>query len=282
MALLSHGHQPQAAGDGVDPEVARLRTELGQFELGRFLLENLGLNGTWTSYVLLHPERGQRTNRSSDGTPLGALERWLLDRCPIILATQERFRIARSLTQPLLRDGMQLASLPAGLMDDLLSLDYAQTEGVVLTGLDLDPEALEQAKANASRLQPTVEATFEQRDAWQLDASARWDLVTSNGLNIYVDDDERCTAFYRQVCQALQSEGIFIVSFITPPQQWRPRHAPDLELQRLLFREVVPARWNCVRGESLTRRQLAEAGFEVLAVQYDAQAMFPTVVARKR
>ena len=130
MQILSHGHREPDPSAATDPEVLRLRSALGQFELGRFLLDNRGLNGYWTSYVLLFPDRGRQTNLSSDGTPLSELETWLLNRCPIILATQERFRIAQMVTQQQLRAGMSLASLPCGLMDDLLSLDYTNHEGL--------------------------------------------------------------------------------------------------------------------------------------------------------
>lgn len=282
MEIISHGQPAPAAWAEVDPEVARLRAELGAFELGRFLLANLGLNGHWTSYVLLFPERGRHSQLSSDGTPLTELEDWFLNRCPILLATQERFRLFRELTQPLVRAGMKLASLPSGLMDDLLTLDYTQTPGVELTAVDLDAETLREARANHQRLNPGVPAAFEQRDAWQLGVTERWDLLTSNGLNIYVQDDDLCTAFYRGICGALRPDGVFILSFITPPEQWRPYRASDLELQRLLFQEAMPARWNCFREECTTRDQLAAAGFEVLTVRYDAQRMFPAVVARKR
>ena len=281
MSILSHGHKISTRPSGTDPEVDRLRTALAEFELGRFLLENLGLNGRWTSYVLMHPERGAVTRLSSDGTPLTELEAWLLERCPILLATQERFRIFRNLTQPRLRPGMQLASLPSGLMDDLLTLDYSKCSGVTLTAIDLDPDSLCRAEDNYRALRPPVAASFENRDAWQLQATARWDLLTSNGLNIYVEADERCTDFYRQIALALKPEGIFICSFITPPEQWRPADAEDLEFQRFLFKEVLPVKWSCVRSEEKTREQLGSAGFEVLSVTYDVQRMFPAVVAAR-
>jgi len=282
MEIISHGHKTLSPESENSPEVANALTALRNFELGRFLLDNLGLNGHWTSYVLMHPDRGRLTKTSSDGTPLTELETWLLDRCPILLATQERFRIFRELTQPLLRSGMKLASLPAGLMDDLLTLDYSQAPGVVLTAVDLDPETLCEAKQNFSRLKPPVEVEFEQRDAWQLGATERWDLLTSNGLNIYVEDDNRCVDFYRNVARALKPEGVFVISFITPSDQWQPNVLADLEYQRFLFKEVVPVKWSCVRSESKTREQLNDAGFEVLSVNYDTQRMFPAVVAKKR
>lgn len=283
MTIVSHGHNdPARLGPAPAAEVSRLRQELAGFELGRYLLDNLGLNGRWTSYVLMHPERGARTGLSSDGTPLCELEAWLLGRCPILLATQQRFRLMRALTQSLLRSGMRLASLPSGLMDDLLTLDYSGVDDVSLTAIDLDPDALRDAQRNLSRLGTSAAVEFEQRDAWQLNVHDRWDLITSNGLNIYVEADDLCTAFYRQVARALRPQGLFVVSFITPPQQWQPFDPADLARQRLLFQDVVPVRWSCCREEATTRRQLAEAGFEVLSVSADAQRMFPAVLARRR
>lgn len=281
MKIISHGHRDLATKPAAGPEVAAERAALEKFELGRFLLDNLGLNGHWTSYVLMHPERGRQTRVSSDGTALTELETWLLDRCPIFLATQERFRIFRALTQTFLRPGMKLASLPAGLMDDLLTLDYSQTPGVILTALDLDPETLRGAQENYKRCTPPVKIEFETRDAWQLGSTERWDLITSNGLNIYVEDDDRCTALYRSIGQALKPNGVFVFSFITPPEQWHPAESADLIRQRFLFQEVVPVKWSCVRDENQTREQLGKAGFEVVSVNYDTQGMFPAVVARK-
>jgi SAM-dependent methyltransferase len=281
MEIISHGHKGLERGAEMSPEVATARAALETFELGRFLLSNLGLNGHWTSYILMHPDRGRQTRVSSDGTALTEPETWLLDRCPIFLATQERFRIFRTLTQPLLRPHMELASLPAGLMDDLLTLNYIQAPGSVLTAVDLDPETLREADENYKRLKPPVEAQFEVRDAWELGSLERWDLITSNGLNIYVEDDDRCVDLYRSIAQALKPEGVFVTSFITPPEQWQPKDSGDLARQRFLFTEVVPVKWSCVRDESKTREQLTRAGFEVVSVEYDTQRMFPAVVAKK-
>ena len=91
---------------------------------------------------------------------------------------------------------MKLASLQSGLMDDLLTLDYSQTSGVILTEIDLDPETLQEAEENYHRWNPPVTVEFEIRDAWQLGSIERWDLITSNGLNIYVEDDDRCTDLF--------------------------------------------------------------------------------------
>jgi hypothetical protein len=105
--------------------------------------------------------------------------------------------------------------------------------------------------------------------------------VTSNGLNIYVQEDDVCTEFYRNVARSLKPLGFFILSFITPHDQWRPKYTDDLERQGLLFKEVVPVRWSCMRDEHTTRKQLSSAGFKVIEIRYDSQRMFPAVVAQK-
>jgi 2-polyprenyl-3-methyl-5-hydroxy-6-metoxy-1,4-benzoquinol methylase len=167
-------------------------------------------------------------------------------------------------------------------MDDLLTLDYSTIANVELTAIDLNPDTLVAAKENHHRLRTPVEVNFEQRDAWRLESNERWDLLTSNGLNIYVQDDKQCTDFYRNVATALRPGGYFIISFITPPDQWMPKDLQDLEFQRFLFSKVVPVKWSCFRSEEKTREQLGDAGFEVLTIRYDSQRMFPAIVARKR
>jgi len=285
MGLISHGHElkPQPESGEIDSscEIQKLRDALSEFELGRFLLSNLGLNGRWTSYVLAHPTHGRISRLSSDGNPMTELETWFLDRCPIVLATQERFVNFKKLTQPLLRADMRLASIPSGLMEDLLTLDFSQTRNVELTAVDLDPVSLALAEENFKRLNPPITAQFENLDAWNLNSPARWDLVTSNGLNIYIDDDQRCTEFYRSIAEALAPDGIFIISFITPVTDWLPHSAEDLVRQRMLFKEALPVKWQCMRDEKTTRDQLSQAGFEVLSIVYDSQRMFPAVLARK-
>jgi len=283
--IISHGpsDSPPSSNHnrGPNTEILKVREALNQFELGNFLLSNFGLNGYWTSYVLLHPEIGRITRCSSDGRPLTGLEAWLLDRCPIILATQERFRTFRQLTQPYIRSGMKMASIPSGLMDDLLTLNYSDHNNVELTAVDLDPSSLEYARLSYERSGLQIKVDFEQRDAWKLDSPERWDVITSNGLNIYVEDDGLCIEFYRSIARSLRPNGLFVMSFITPPEQWCPYDAEDLTYQRFLFEDALPVKWQCMRDEKTTQTQLSEAGFEVLSVVYDNQRMFPAVLTRK-
>lgn len=61
-----------------------LLTQLTQFELGKFLLKNKGLNGFWTAYIIIHGPQMKN---------LHPLEQWILHHAPAVKATQERFEI---------------------------------------------------------------------------------------------------------------------------------------------------------------------------------------------
>jgi hypothetical protein len=78
-------------------EGVKLLEQLSQFELGRFLLLNKGLNGYWTAYVILHGPKKQN---------LHPLEAWVLHYAPSVRATQERFRIFQKVLQENLRDNI--------------------------------------------------------------------------------------------------------------------------------------------------------------------------------
>ena len=103
-----------------------LVNELTQFGFGRFLLQTGGLNGYWTHYAITHPKQGRLTGTNSEDKPFTSLESFLLDKAPTALATQQRFEIFKQQIQKRLHDHMSLASIPCGLMADLLDLDFSQ------------------------------------------------------------------------------------------------------------------------------------------------------------
>ena len=275
MRVISHclSNIPNPSETSDDDRVQADRAALQAFELGRFLLDHHGLNGLWTARIINHQSHGYSYRN--------ALEHWLLNECPVVQATRERFQCFREQTQLLLRSGLHLASLPCGLMDDLLSLDYQGLSDIRLTGLDLDPEALQHARHNAVEHSIGWPLSLECEDALCLDRQAVWDVLCSNGLNIYIQDDALCQVFYQKLSDGLVAGGHLLISFMTPPTEWHVHDVAALVYQQYLFSEVLTIRWQCFRTEQQTRHQLSQAGLDVLAVHYDSQRMFPTVLARK-
>src|SRR5579872_676663 len=230
---------------------------LQEFPLGKFLLERGGLNGYWTYFIVSDPEhKKKRTN---------TLEAFILERAPIVLAMQQRFNTFKKELQKRVVHGGSFASIPCGLMADLLDLDYSLATNFTLTGIDLDQESLDQAKQCAAKKNLSDHCCFTAQDAWDLPYENTFDLIESNGLNFYVQDDAKVVALYRQFNRALKPGGCLIVSFLTTPAEWLPTQIDpeDMQLQRIIFVDIINSKWRTFRSVETTTAQLKEAGFAI-------------------
>lgn len=276
----------RAAGDvpgaTVNEQIA-LAHELSGFALGRFLLEHRGLNAYWTHRLVTY-QAGVDT-----ATAMTALESRIFESLPAVLATRERFNIFRRTLQALLAPGMVLASVPCGVMGELLLLDYTGLNDVQLVGVDLDQAALDLASALAEERDLGARVSLHRKDAWSLGVHSRFDVLTSNGLNIYEPDDGRVVALYRSFFDALKPGGKLVTSFLTPPPALSPESPWDmaqidrqlLALQQLLFVRIIEAQWSAFRTHAQSDSQLREAGFVDIEFIDGHARMFPTVIARK-
>ncbi|CAN7384593.1 SAM-dependent methyltransferase [Paraburkholderia sp. DD10] len=269
-------------GATIEQQVA-LVDQLSAFELGRFLLANRGLDAYWTHRLVTYEPGTLQRGAVSE------LEYRVFEEMPAVLATRERFGLFRREVQARLKPGFVLASVPCGLMGDLLLLDYTACADVRLVGVDLDQRALDGARALAAERGLTERLSLRQADAWAMDLNAEADVLTSNGLNIYEPDDERVVALYRKFLDALKPGGQLVTSFLTPPPVLSPESPWDmsavstaaLALQHVLFVRVIEAKWSAFRTHAQTREQLERAGFTDITFVDDRARMFPTVVARK-
>lgn len=274
----------RGAGDMPGATVAQqlaVLDQLTEFELGRFLLANRGLNAEWTHRMV--------TYTPAEAAGMTPLERRVVEHLPAVLATRERFGVFRQQLQGLLKPGMTLASVPSGWMGELLLLDYAAAPDVTLVGVDLDQTALDGALALARQQGLADRLTLLRQDAWSADWSGKVDVLASNGLNIYEPDDERVTALYRSFHDALRPGGTLVTSFLTPPPTLSPESPwkmdeldpAALALQFLLFVRIIEVKWSAFRTHAQTRSQLEQAGFADIRFIDDRAGLFPTVVARK-
>ncbi|MGH8779671.1 SAM-dependent methyltransferase [Paraburkholderia sp.] len=269
-------------GATVDQQLA-LVDQLASFDLGRFLLVNRGLDAYWTHRLVTYEPGTLQRGEVSD------LEYQIFEHMPAVLATRERFGIFRREVQTMLKPGIALASVPGGLMGDLLLLDYTACPDATLLGVDLDQRALDGALVLATERGLAQRLSLRHEDAWSMDLNANADVLTSNGLNIYEPDDERVIALYRKFFDALKPDGRLVTSFLTPPPMLSPESPWDmsavtpalLALQHLLFVRILEAKWSALRTQAQTRAQLEHAGFTDLVFIDDRARMFPTVIARK-
>ncbi|MFR9730637.1 SAM-dependent methyltransferase [Saccharopolyspora sp. MS10] len=265
----------------LDEELSLL-AGLQEFPLGRFLLRNRGLNGYWTSYIF----------RYEPGTPTESdTEFWLLNRS-LLSGARERYQRFRTEISRSITDGAVLASLPCGVMDDLVRQDYGDAPGARLVGIDIDEESLRLAKENAASRGWGDRTDVVLSDAWELGIDSEFDLLVSNGLNMYEPDPGRLVALYRNFARALRPGGRLLLSFLTPPPP-PPWEAPeragewqrygiaehDLRRELALFGDIIQAKYLNFVSEADTRAQLAEAGLEVESVGYSDGGVLPIVSA---
>lgn len=263
-------------------------TEISKPEM-RLMLEQLLAHPFTLSIFTGKGLDGEATRLIIGGMPgeTNSIVRWICDKAPAVLATRERFGIFRTKLQALLHNDAELASVPCGVMDVLLGLDLQSVRNVRFTGIDLDARSLELARKNAITKGLDGISSFHKSDAWQLSAFAgRFDVITSNGLNIYEADDARVTALYQEFFKVLKPGGTLVTSFLTPPlalggTTWKNVNMLDAAKQRILFGTIIGVNWQNFRTEQTTRAQLEAAGFVNVEITYDTQGMFPTVIAKK-
>jgi len=264
--------------------------QLSRFEFGRFLILNRGINGYWTHYMLTHPWTQRETSINHSMEQLTPTEQFLLKSAPSILATQQRFEIFLQENQKEVKNGAKLACIPCGMMGELLYLNFENIDTVQLIGLDYDPNTLNDAQSIATKQNLLPLVKLHQGDAWQMRFNNEFDLISSNGLNIYEPDDERVTQLYQGFYNALKPGGKLVSSFLTPPPtlsdscEWDMSaiNQADLLKQKIIFVDILEAKWQCFRTSAQTQLQLESVGFERIEFIYDKAKLFPTVIAYKR
>jgi sugar/nucleoside kinase (ribokinase family)/ubiquinone/menaquinone biosynthesis C-methylase UbiE len=278
--LLSHAVSPQKIESLVSKLVEKpyasiqrqieLIDELSQFDFGRYLLENQGINGYWTHYMLTHPWFGGKTGKNNRGELLSKMEHFVLEKAPLMLATQQRFQIFLTENQKQVKEHAKLASIPCGMMNELLYLNFEHIKEIQLIGIDYDASIFHDARLLAEQkgLLPFVK--LFQQDAWQLHFHDEFDLISSNGLTIYEQDDAKIVELFQQFHRALKPGGKLVTSFLTPPPtladhcEWNMSavNMDDLLLQKILFVDIIASKFQCYRSTEQTRNQLTSIGYE--------------------
>lgn len=305
QGILSHNSEPneleealesiririKQAGDKQYVSVARqlqILDEFAAFELGRFMIQNRGWNGYWTHYVLTFPEQGRKTGLSHDGKPLTKTENFFLNEAPNVLATQERYRHFLAQNQQAVQEGVVLACIPCGLMGELLHLDYSGVKDFHLVGIDLDLDALNGARALAQKLKLDQHIELLHKDAWNLGLRNEFDLISSNGLNVYEAEPDKVTELYHQFYLALKPGGKLVTSFLTyPPSHEKSEcdltkiNAEAAQMQRIIVLDILDFKGLCCSTYSQVNEQLSSVGFKNISFINDTARLFPTVLAQK-
>ena len=269
--------------------MSRDADQLSQTELGRFLIANNGaLSGWWTYYCILGFRQYEITN---------PVERFLLEEAPVILATRERFGHFQSIMRQVIEKScyetqpIKMASIPGGMAADLFTLDSnidLRRCRLQFVNIDLDEAVFSLSQNLAKQLDCKIPLECRHEDAWSLSAKEEFELVASNGLNIYVPQREKVIALYESLLKTLKPGGTLITSTLTPPPphascEWNMGRIDQSALSRQagIFAQILQATWSnyCTTEEMVAR--LTAAGLVDIKVIPDSRNMFPTFVGYK-
>jgi len=263
--------------------------DLCSFPLGRFFLERKGANGFWTDCIINYSKTEAITSDYCGGDSPSFVERFILEKSPLTLATRERYKIFQACIEKSLKNRMTLASIPCGVMRDLLSLDFSNLSIFSLIGVDLDSESLFLAEQLARDNSLDCHIKLIQEDAWNLKFKDQVDLITSNGLNVYISDPQKILSLYKKFYEILKDDGTLIIGVLTHPpygsskSEWVLDNLPaeDILMEKILFQDVLGCKWRNFRTSDEIYRDFSIAGFKKVEIKFDSCHIFPTVIAVK-
>ena len=195
----------------------------------------------------------------------------------------------RQVLQSYVQEDVVFASLPCGIMRDLLKLDFTGVENFRLVGIDIDSESLELAKKLSEEYGLSEKVKLYQEDAWNIPFQEEFTLLRSSGLIVYEPDDNKVTELYRKFFQALKPGGILVSSFKTPCSDLDPNserninqlNQDDMLLSKIIFTDILNTKLRGFRSSSTTKLQLQTVGFDDIEFIWDNARMYPMVVAHK-
>lgn len=187
------------------------------------------------------------------------------------------------------KNGFVLASVPCGMMADLIDLDFSGAHNCKLVGIDLDQSALKDAGRYAEKKGGSGSIDLRAADAWALNCHEEFDVLTSNGLNIYEPSDHRVTLLFKQFFDALKPGRVLITSYLSIPpipglqSEWflSAVNGKDALLQKILFADILQVKWQAYRSRQSMEEILKAAGFDAIEFFDDKAGVFPVVVAKK-
>lgn len=247
-----------------DENLLGLLNQLESCPLGRFLIQNRGLDAYWTKVITQN-----KGGYNSD------FEKKLITTPPIFIATQERYKIFKQQIINLL-DNSKILSVPAGLLPEF------SRELILSKNFNVDAYDLDSSCAAQSGLAELENVDYIVKDVFKMNAKNHYDAVVSNGLNIYLKTNNEVQKFFQILNNSLKQGGILISSFIASLDDVSIKNLENAKFGKQIFADILNVTWTKTHAEDEFRRILSSCGFEIKEIIYDSQKMFPTVVAIKR
>ncbi|GAB5411154.1 MAG: class I SAM-dependent methyltransferase [Chlamydiales bacterium] len=256
--------------------------DLSKSPLGIHILTSQGANGYWTDHLMFPNKSGAKFVSNSD------IEDFLYFRSPHVLAQREQYSIIAGVIRSLLKEKAIIASIPCGLMRDILEIDFSKLNSFRLIGVDLDSDSLDRARILAKE-KKFNNLELLQMNAWNLNLPAKVDVISSIGLNVYESDSLFLGKLYTEFYNSLNPGGTFITSVLTTPpwlcksSDWKVNNISheDLLLEKLLHFEIFDVKWQNFTSLAKAKDPFYKAGFSEVSIIEDKNSAYPVIVCKK-
>ena len=200
------------ASKGLDADTcARLESRLSELAatpIGRFILVNGGLNGYWTNYLAgIGCDFIQ--NKTKPRTFANDTEEYIVAASAEMRGEHEL--LLRKIIGPILKPGCVVASVPCGLMSEIL-LAADHFDGVKLYAIDIDKGNFDLIREKYGDRLVGNEFHPLEMNALTLEFDCTFDLITCLGFVMYLKE-ESFPNFFSRIYRALKPGGRLLLSF---------------------------------------------------------------------
>lgn len=268
-------------------EALDVLAQLQQFSLGRFLITKGRLDAEHQFVVSTWPQVRESSSGPAVAAGLHPLERFLLEESPTMRAFQKRHQAMVGILPGLAKGASSLAVVPGGHCEDLTELPDAAAVASSLRDVyhvhvqsssapPHEPHAQAAAKLAATPFAHAAKAVTV--ESWEsLSLPSRVDVILTGTLAMNEPGIADVKSFYSQLRSALNEDnGMFVTGFLTRSSN---ASASVVQLDRMLFRNVIRTTWSEGRDPETVVSQLKAAGFGTVDI-VDNNGSYATAVAR--
>ena len=251
-------------------------------KLGVFLIVNRGLNGYWTDKIVNFPSYSEiEKEKYTD------FDKYLMT-MPIFMATQQRFLHFKKAIQDISRSKMiNVLAAPCGVLPEFYNAENKNIN--YIDALDIDKENFSLIEEKYRESKDKSKIRFINLDLLKFDKKNTYDLVVSNGLNLYISNIDILNKMFSILFNSLKANGYLITSFLSLPAVLSDKSPWDMEKinldllahQELIFKEILNVSWANYQSFNEFKALLREIGFQEIRIIWDVQKMFPTIIAQK-
>lgn len=263
---------------------------LSQFPLGCFLINHGYFDSFWTDSLMPLSVDSGKKEAGAIKSPVNEIDDFILNHSPFVNSWKEAFTFFQKLLQERLHENVIVGSIPCGEMRDIFTLDFSRIKNFKVFGVDISSSVIDSVSKIALKSPYVQHITPIKGDAWNLPFKEELDVISSCGLNFYIDDKNKVQELYCEFYRVLKPGGNLIISFLTPPP-WSDRKsewdiskipAKDLLLEQVLFYDILDLQCKNYNSSEEFKEILTHVGFENICIYYDKRRVFPTVTATKK